>query len=122
MLGCYPIRRAVNADNLDFKRVTNSGRPSPWTHTAEITLSTRLNAPTNTPPHGVYVSTRPQLPIEVRQMIVILKQVYLVTSHKVQVAFKDLMIHEVCRSHDISHFAAFFIVARAKRSIVKSCF
>ena len=31
------------------------------------------------------------------------------------------MIHEGCRSHNVSQFAAFFIVARAKRSIVKSC-
>ncbi len=27
-----------------------------------------------------------------------------------------------CNSHYVSHFAAFFIVARAKRSVVKSCF
>ena len=43
-------------------------------------------------------------------------------SHEVQSAFKDWMIHEECRSHYVSQFAAFFIVARAKRSIVKSCF
>jgi hypothetical protein len=42
-------------------------------------------------------------------------------SHEVQSAFKDWMIHEECRSHYVSQFAAFFIVARAKRSIVKSC-
>ena len=29
---------------------------------------------------------------------------------------------EFCNSHYVSHFAAFFIVARTKRSIVKSCF
>jgi hypothetical protein len=29
---------------------------------------------------------------------------------------------EFCNSHYVSHFAAFFIVARAKRSVVKSCF
>src|SRR4051812_28208456 len=40
---------------------------------------------------------------------------------EVQIAFKDWMIHEDCRSHYVSQFAAFFIVARAKRSIVKSC-
>src|ERR1700756_3314238 len=28
---------------------------------------------------------------------------------------------ESCNSHYLSHFAAFFIVARAKRSVVKSC-
>ena len=28
---------------------------------------------------------------------------------------------EFCNSHYVSHFAAFFIVARAKRSVVKSC-
>ncbi|ORX48342.1 hypothetical protein BCR36DRAFT_79380 [Piromyces finnis] len=32
------------------------------------------------------------------------------------------MIHVFCNSHYLSHFAAFFIVARTKRSIVKSCF
>ena len=32
------------------------------------------------------------------------------------------MIHVFCNSHYFSHFAAFFIVARTKRSIVKSCF
>jgi hypothetical protein len=42
-------------------------------------------------------------------------------SHEAQNAFKDWMIHEECRSHYVSQFAAFFIVARAKRSIVKSC-
>ena len=31
------------------------------------------------------------------------------------------MIHEVCNSHYVSHFAAFFIVARAKISVVESC-
>ena len=40
---------------------------------------------------------------------------------EVQGAFKDLMIHENCDSHYVSHFAAFFIVAGAKRSIVKGC-
>ena len=39
-----------------------------------------------------------------------------------QSAFKDWMIHEECSSHHVSQFAAFFIVARAERSIVKSCF
>ena len=39
-----------------------------------------------------------------------------------QIAFKDLMIHEICNSHYVSHFAAFFIVARTKISVVKSCF
>jgi len=38
----------------------------------------------------------------------------------VQYAFKDLMIHEFCNSHYLSHFAAFFILARTKKSIVKS--
>ena len=38
----------------------------------------------------------------------------------VQCAFKDLMTHEFCKSRYISQFAAFFIVAGAKRSIAKS--
>ena len=29
---------------------------------------------------------------------------------------------EFCNSHYVSHFAAFFIVARAKISVVESCF
>ena len=44
------------------------------------------------------------------------------TGLSVQGAFKNWMIHEDCMSQYFSHFAAFFIVARAKRSIVKSCF
>jgi hypothetical protein len=40
---------------------------------------------------------------------------------KAQLAFKDLMIHEYCNSHDVSHFAAFFIVVGTKISIAKSC-
>ncbi len=43
------------------------------------------------------------------------------TLPRVQDAFKDSMIHKLCNSHYVSHFAAFFIVARTKRSIVKSC-
>ena len=40
---------------------------------------------------------------------------------RAQFAFKDSMIHVQCRSHYVSHFAAFFIVARAKISVVESC-
>jgi hypothetical protein len=39
----------------------------------------------------------------------------------VQGAFKYSLFHKDCMSQYVSHFAAFFIVARAKRSIVKSC-
>ena len=42
-----------------------------------------------------------------------LKQTYYPEFQIVQSAFKDSMIHEFCRSHYVSHFAAFFIVARA---------
>jgi hypothetical protein len=35
-------------------------------------------------------------------------------------AFKDLMIHKFCNSHYVSHFAAFFIVVRAKISVAES--
>lgn len=38
-----------------------------------------------------------------------------------QFAFKNLMFTRICRSHYVSHFATFFIVMRAKISIVKSC-
>ena len=40
---------------------------------------------------------------------------------RAQYAFKDSMIHVQRRSHYVSHFAAFFIVARAKISVVESC-
>jgi hypothetical protein len=39
----------------------------------------------------------------------------------VQAAFKDSLFPKDCMSQYVSHLAAFFIVARAKRSIVKSC-
>ena len=51
----------------------------------------------------------------------ILKQIYWPEFQSVQYAFKDLMIHESCNSHYVSQFAAFFIVARAKRSVAESC-
>ena len=41
-----------------------------------------------------------------------LKQEYFQLTLEVQCAFKDLMIHGFCNSHYVSHFAAFFIVAR----------
>jgi hypothetical protein len=41
-------------------------------------------------------------------------------SREAQCAFKDSMIHKSCDSHYISRFAAFFIDARAKRSVVES--
>ena len=37
-----------------------------------------------------------------------------------QCAFKDSMTHGFCNSHYLSHFAAFFIDARTKRSVVES--
>ena len=39
---------------------------------------------------------------------------------RAQCAFKDSMIHDFCNSHYLSHFAAFFIDARTKRSVVES--
>jgi hypothetical protein len=51
----------------------------------------------------------------------VLKQTYSADGRRVQVAFKDWMIHRSRDSHQLSQFAAFFIVAGAKRSIVKSC-
>ena len=41
-------------------------------------------------------------------------------SHLVPSAFKDSMTHRHCKSHYVSHFTAFFIVAGAQRSVVKS--
>jgi hypothetical protein len=55
-------------------------------------------------------------------LLMILKQACQVLAHLVQYAFKDSMTHRSCKSHYISHFAAFFIDARAKRSIVKSLY
>ena len=48
-----------------------------------------------------------------------LAQVYLSEYQKVQCAFKNSMIH-VCNSHYLSRFAAFFIDARTKRSVVET--
>ena len=42
------------------------------------------------------------------------------TSEEVQDAFKVLMTHVFCNSHDVSHFAAFFIVVGAKTSVAES--
>ena len=39
---------------------------------------------------------------------------------RAQCAFKNSMTHELHRSHYISHLVAFFIVARAKISVVES--
>ena len=49
-----------------------------------------------------------------------LQQTYSLT--EVQVAFKVLMTHLFCNSHDVSHFAAFFIDVGAKTSIAESVF
>ena len=38
-----------------------------------------------------------------------------------QFAFKDSMVHIICNSHYVSHFAAFFIVTGTKISVVESC-
>ena len=43
-------------------------------------------------------------------------------TRKCNVRSKIRWFTEFCNSHYLSHFAAFFIVARAKRSVVKSCF
>ena len=53
-------------------------------------------------------------------MFATLKQTYLMEYQKVQYAFKDSMIHCICNSHYLSHFAAFFIDAWTKRSIAES--
>ena len=52
--------------------------------------------------------------------LLILKQMCHLEFKMAQGAFKDLMIHGTCNSHYVSQFAAFFIVARAKRSVAKS--
>lgn len=49
-----------------------------------------------------------------------LKQACSPASRQAQGAFKNSMTHEACTSHHVSQFAAFFIDARAKRSIAKS--
>ena len=40
--------------------------------------------------------------------------------HGAQFAFRDSMIHVICNSHYLSHFAASFIDGQAKRSVVES--
>ena len=47
-----------------------------------------------------------------------LQQTY--SPKEVQVAFKVLMTHWFCNSHDVSHFAAFFIDMGAKTSVAES--
>ena len=42
------------------------------------------------------------------------------TSEEVQDAFKVWMTHGKCNSHDVSHFAAFFIVVGSKTSVAES--
>ena len=42
------------------------------------------------------------------------------TTEVVQGAFKILMTHIDCVSHDVSHFAAFFIVVGTKTSVAES--
>ena len=50
-----------------------------------------------------------------------LRQAYSRPGPRVQFAFKDSMIHIICNSHYVSHFAAFFIDTGAKISVVESC-
>ena len=50
-----------------------------------------------------------------------LRQAYSRPEPRVQFAFKDSMIHIICNSHYVSHFAAFFIDTGAKISVVESC-
>ena len=50
-----------------------------------------------------------------------LRQTYSRPEPRVQFAFKDSMIHIICNSHYVSHFAAFFIDTGAKISVVESC-
>ena len=45
------------------------------------------------------------------EMFATLKQTYSTEYHRVPFAFKDSMIHCICNSHYLSHFAAFFIDA-----------
>ena len=50
-----------------------------------------------------------------------LRQTCLWPKPRAQFAFKDSMVHIICNSHYVSHFAAFFIVTGAKISVVESC-
>ena len=49
-----------------------------------------------------------------------LKQACPLEYQRAQCAFKDSMLHGSCNSHYVSQFAAFFIDARTKRSVVES--
>jgi hypothetical protein len=59
------------------------------------------------------VYPEPPLRVVSGKVELMLKQAYCPEFRTVQCAFKDLMIHGFCNSHYLSHFAAFFIVARA---------
>ena len=50
-----------------------------------------------------------------------LRQTCLWPKPRAQFAFKDSMVHIICNSHYVSHFAAFFIVTGTKISVVESC-
>ena len=50
-----------------------------------------------------------------------LRQTCLWPRPRAQFAFKDSMVHIICNSHYVSHFAAFFIVTGTKISVVESC-
>ena len=63
----------------------------------------------------------PRLPIGGVRVKPTLRQTYSWPEPRVQFAFKDSMIHIICNSHYVSHFAAFFIDTGAKISVVESC-
>ncbi|TIB78365.1 hypothetical protein E3Q06_04397 [Wallemia mellicola] len=63
----------------------------------------------------VYMTTsKPTINLKkklIMEMFATLKQTYSTEYHRVPFAFKDSMIHCICNSHYLSHFAAFFIDA-----------
>ncbi len=79
-------------------------------------LTSKITSSNPQPPAPAWLNTTVRM-----RLCMILKQTCCLEFQTAQYAFKDLMIHGSCDSHYVSHFAAFFIVARAERSIAKSC-
>ncbi|TIB84276.1 hypothetical protein E3Q19_04450 [Wallemia mellicola] len=63
--------------------------------------------------HCYMTTSKPTINLKklIMEMFATLKQTYSTEYHRVPFAFKDSMIHCICNSHYLSHFAAFFIDA-----------
>ena len=88
----------------------------PWRVSARASVLQRTRLASRQPGPLFFLKKR-----EVRGCGPTLRQAYSRPEPRVQFAFKDSMIHIICNSHYVSHFAAFFIDTGAKISVVESC-